>query len=54
MDWKYVKIPTIAAMSLIPAVAMWYLNKDEIALRQPPPPPPPSLTTSTREADKDR
>jgi len=53
MDRKYVKIPTMAAMSLIPAVAMWYLNKDEIALRQPPPPPP-SLTTSTREMDKGR
>ena len=53
MDVKYVKIPTMAAMSLIPAVAMWYLNKDEIALRQPPPPPP-SLTTSPRDVDKDR
>lgn len=30
MDTKFLKLSTTAVMSVIPAAALWYLNKDDI------------------------
>jgi len=48
MDWRYIKMTTMVTMSVVPALALWYLNKDEISGRR-------SITAGTpHEADKRR